>query len=146
MRMMGSYLITPKVRNALSTLEGFVGLSGVVAGVGIALSVIQLPADRLEDTPFTSFTIPGLLLVGVGAICLIAIAALWCGDGDGAPFLSVLCAAMLGGWTVVEVTLLGPATWLESLYCVLVGGIAALTLRLVCLDDDGSSIGAGCPG
>jgi hypothetical protein len=134
-------LIAQEVRGSLIVLEGVVGLSALSAGIGLATGVIGAPVDWLDNTPFTSYSVPGLLLaiVGVGT-CLAALAESLSTRGDGAALISVLCALVLGGWMATEAEILGPATWLETLYGCPVALVAALAFVHLYMDENDGSM------
>ena len=100
-------------------------LTGVfaVAGGGVLVidpsgAMLGLPPDTLAGTPFRTALMPGILLllvVGgaqfVAATCLI-LRVSW------APRASLLAGAILTGWLVVEVWMLG-VHWLQMAFLIL---------------------------
>ncbi len=61
------------IRITLVVIELFVGLWAVIGGVGLvtgAIPFLQMPIEYLQGTPFSDYTIPGLLLLlVVGGSC-----------------------------------------------------------------------------
>src|SRR5262245_48898609 len=60
-------------RIGLAILDGFLGVTAVLGGLGLVTNRFTPPLDALAGSPFTSYTIPGLvLLVVVGGSGLLA--------------------------------------------------------------------------
>lgn len=95
----------------LMALEIFMGLMAVACGVilaaGVAGEVLDMQLHLLDGTPFGSFLIPGIILaVAVGGSQLVAAYGLWRRSAWGMT-ASLVSGAILMGWIVGEVTLLG---------------------------------------
>jgi hypothetical protein len=128
----------------LIVLETFVGLSAVTVGVGTVAAAIPLPSGWLDSTPFTSYTVPGVLLtLVVGGSCLGAAWLLLRHPGDGAAIISVDCATILIGWMAAEVMLLGLVTWLEAFYGLVSVLITMLAFAYLSADEDERYLSAG---
>lgn len=92
-------------RITLAVIELFVGVWAVIGGVGLvtgAIPFLRMPAEYLQGTPFTDYTIPGLLLLlVVGGSFLFAAATILTGREVG-----VLASALAGlaviGFEAVE--------------------------------------------
>ena len=92
-------------RIALVVIELFVGLWAVIGGFGLVTGTIpflRMPGEYLQGTPFSDYTIPGLLLVlVVGGSFLFAAATILTGRVVG-----VLASALAGlsviGFEAVE--------------------------------------------
>lgn len=92
-------------RIALVVIELFVGLWAVIGGVGLVTGTIpflRMPVEYLQGTPFSDYTIPGLLLLlVVGGSFLFAAAMILTGREVG-----VLASALAGlaviGFEAVE--------------------------------------------
>ena len=92
-------------RITLVAIELFVGLWAVIGGVGLvtgAIPFLRMPVEYLQSTPFSDYTIPGLLLLlVVGGSFLVAAATILTGREVG-----VLASALAGltviGFEVVE--------------------------------------------
>ena len=110
-------MVTNRVaRIMLVVLEGLMGLAAVGGGVGLILTNgLGLPLASLEGSPFDSYTIPGLVLLVVGVINLAGAAAVLRRHGWGAP-LSAFVGLMWVGWFVVQVAVVGFASWQQPLY------------------------------
>lgn len=80
---------------------------GLILVAGQAEHLLQLSPDVLAGTSFGSFLVPGLLLaVAVGGGYLLAAVGLFQRRAWGAP-ASLAAGAVMLGWIVVEVLLLG---------------------------------------
>jgi len=60
------------VRLILVGLEAFVALTSIAYGVGLAVGAVQSPLAWLQNTPFSDYVIPGLvmaIIVGGSSLC-----------------------------------------------------------------------------
>jgi hypothetical protein len=94
------------IRIALLFLEAFIGLSALSGGIGLVQGVEfgwAVPLAWLAGTPFSDYTIPGLVLViVVGGSALLAAATLFI-DREWAVLISVLAGVLMVGYEVVEI-------------------------------------------
>jgi hypothetical protein len=72
----------PGIVKLLIFLEIFLGINGLVGGIPFILApdghLIQMPFSQLQNTPFTSFFIPGVLLtLFLGVYPLAAAYSVW---------------------------------------------------------------------
>jgi hypothetical protein len=97
------------VRITLIVIELFVGLGAVIGGVGLvtgAIPFLLMPVGYLQGTPFSDYTIPGLvLLIVVGGSFLFAAATILTGSEVGV-LASALAGLILVGFEVVEVLII----------------------------------------
>src|SRR5918993_4002158 len=96
-------------RVTLVVLETLMGLAPVGGGLGLVLTngqLMRMPAELLEDSPFSSYVIPGLVLLRVGIINLAGAVAVSSRHRWGAP-VSVVVGVMWMGWFVVQVAIVG---------------------------------------
>jgi hypothetical protein len=116
-------------------LECLLIFGTVSAGIGtflaLALGGGGFPVELLDGTPFTSPTVPGLILgIGIGGTQLIASVALLRRLGS-----ALLCAAVAGTamliWIFTEVAMLDGFQWLQAFYFAV--GISELVLVLALL-------------
>jgi hypothetical protein len=117
-------------RIALLAVDAFVAVTAIAGGLALAtgLEGDRFPLALLERTPFTSYVLPGLILmVAVGGSATIAVAALLRGLDSGAP-ASIVASAILMGWIVGEVLLLNQPSWFEAFYFTLGLTMAGLGL------------------
>jgi hypothetical protein len=86
----------------LVTAELVAGVSAIGGGIGLLLDRIGMTPEALEHTPFSSFTIPALVLIGVvGSSQLGAAWLVWQRHRLAAP-ASLAAGGILLGWIVVE--------------------------------------------
>ncbi len=106
-------------------LTAFVALTAMGGGVALLTGAEgdRFPLAWLEGTPFSSYTIPGLILtVIVGGSALIATVITFRGRQSGAQFM-MACGLLLAGFVSVEALILkqiprGP-TGIEVAYFVI---------------------------
>lgn len=120
-----------RTRAALVVLDVVAALSSVIGGLAVTVGWIQFPAAWLEGSPFSGYTIPGLILcVAVGGSALAAVVATLRGARPGAA-VSALAGLVMMGWIAGEVVILGPHgayTWLQPAYFAL--GLAMTSLAV----------------
>lgn len=118
------------IRIALLVVDAFVAVTAVVGSLALVtgLEGDRFPLTLLESTPFSSYVLPGLLLmVVVGGSATIAIAALLRGLDSGAP-ASIVAGALLLGWIIGEVLILNQPSWFEAVYVAV--GLTMVALGL----------------
>ena len=97
------------IRIALIVIELFVGLWAVIGGVGLmtgAIPFLLMPVEYLQGTPFSDYTIPGLLLlIVVGGSFLFAAATILTGREVGV-LASALAGLIVIGFEAVEVAII----------------------------------------
>jgi hypothetical protein len=97
------------IRIALIVIELFVGLWAVIGGVGLmtgAIPFLLMPVEYLQGTPFSDYTIPGLLLlIVVGGSFLLAAATILTGREVGV-LASALAGLIVIGFEAVEVAII----------------------------------------
>jgi hypothetical protein len=117
------------VRIAIGVPEAFIALSAMGGGIvmlggtyqdGVLIEAGgrgQFPLEWLQNTPFSDYTIPALILaIGVGGSSLIAAVLVFTGRKEGV-LASVVAGLIMAGYTVVEVVMLKQGvSWIESLY------------------------------
>jgi hypothetical protein len=95
------------IRIALLVIEALIGVSCLQGGIGILQGTNPwLQVAWLAGTPFSDYTIPGLLLViVVGGSALLAAATVFI-DGEWAVLVSALSGLLMAGYEVVEAILI----------------------------------------
>ncbi len=97
------------LRITLVVIEIFVGVWAVIGGVGLVTGTIgflQMPVKYLQGTPFSDYTIPGLLLLfAVGGSSLFAAATILSSREVGV-LASALAGVILIGFEAVEVAII----------------------------------------
>jgi len=91
------------VRLALAVLEGFGALTAIAGGIGLMMRELPFPLAWLAGTPFSDYTIPGLvLLVVVGDGMLLALATVFL-PREGAVLISMVVGLLMMAFEVVEI-------------------------------------------
>jgi hypothetical protein len=108
---------------ASGILQVFIGLSGVAGGVGLIAepsgAFWGLPLEWLSGTPFSSYLVPGVvLLIVVGLGSLLGASATFFRYSY-APEIAIVLGALLIVWIIAQVLWIGPANWLQPFYFVL---------------------------
>ena len=108
----------------------FNGISAVFGGGSLVLrpdgSLMEMPVEWMEGTPFSNYFIPGLILflvIGGGSIAS-AIAAIR--KITNYPLLIMLTGVALVIWIIVQIAMIRMLHWLQALY----GGIGLLLIIL----------------
>jgi len=127
---------TPLLRNATFfgalILSAFNALSAIAGGIGIlATGGLGMPASMLASGPFTSFTLPGIvLIVVVGGTQALATGLLIVRREAALLWTAVAGTGMLV-WIFIEMMMIGGGSWLQVLYFAT--GTAQLVLVLALL-------------
>ena len=93
---------------------------------------VQLPQGWIEATPFGSYLIPGLYLLAVNGLGMLALAALTVRRHWIAPWLTGTLGVGLIVWIVVEIVALPetmPLTWIFLAIGIALGFVALFWLR-----------------
>ena len=93
------------IRIALFVIEAAIGLSAIQGGIALLRGDFMnvLPTAWLAETPFSDYTIPGLVLViVVGGSALLAAATVFIAR-EWAVLVSVLAGLIMVGFEVVEI-------------------------------------------
>ena len=96
------------IRIALASIETFIGLGAVGGGIAILIGAFDrwFPVAWLRGTPFSDYTIPGLiLLIVVGGGMLLA-AATQLVHRAWAVLLSVAMGFVMLGWIAGEIAII----------------------------------------
>lgn len=117
-----------RAERALLALAAFNALDPAAGGIGLLTGAIAVTDDTLDGTPFSSPTIPGLiLLLAVGGSMAVATVAL-----VRRAWWAALAAAGAGivqmGWIVGQVAMLGYLSWLQPFVFAL--GLATTALAV----------------
>lgn len=108
-------------------LNLFLALTAVAGGIALIAGVIKMPLSALAGSPFTDFTVPGILLTAiVGGTSLLAAWLVHRGLGLGAQVSAVAGGAIII-FEIVEWNIIG-FQWLQALYIGV--GVAILALAV----------------
>ena len=128
---------TKATRNVLLFLLAFLGLGATFGGGVLIISpsgkLFGMPLSMLENSPFNSFLIPGIILFLVlGLVPLLLVFALlktpnfkWAeklnffNDMHWSWTFTIYVAFALIGWIQIEMLFLGGAHWLQTFYMFL---------------------------
>jgi hypothetical protein len=121
------------LRGALIGVDALVAASAVGGGVELVFGLNRsVPMSWLHGTPFSDFTVPGLILgiVVGGSATFATLAAIKSADAGAAA--SLIAGAILSGWIVGEVLLLNQPhpTWIEVTYFSAGVGMAVMAIVL----------------
>lgn len=97
-----------EIRIALASIETLTGLGAVGGGISILIGAFDrwFPVAWLVGTPFSDYTIPGLiLLIVVGGGMLLAAATQFV-QREWAVLISVVMACFMLGWIACEVAII----------------------------------------
>ncbi len=95
-----------RVRFTLIILEAFVALTSIACGVGLMVGAVQFPLAWLAGTPFSDYTVPGLVMATVvGGSSFLATEMTRAGR-EGGVVASALAGLLLMGFEVAEVTMI----------------------------------------
>jgi hypothetical protein len=123
-----------KMRIVLFISHMFVGLGGVAGGLGAILNP-QAPmgasVEMLENSPFTDFLIPGLLLFVVIGLGNLVAGAMFLLKLRIQGYLSGCIAGALVAWIVIQCLMLQAVVFLHVLFLCI--GVAQGMLSLVLL-------------
>jgi hypothetical protein len=110
-------------------LEAFVAAMAVYGGVGLLWNnAIGMPAEWLAGTPFTSWLIPGALLLMVVALPMATAAVLEVRRSEWAAVASVVAGAAQIGWIGAQLVIMQRYNFLQP---VMLGfGLAVLLLAV----------------
>ena len=117
------------VRIAIGGAAAFIALSTIGGGIVLLAGTYrngvlieaggrgQFPLEWLQNTPFSDYTIPALILaIVVGGSSLIAAVLVFTGHEVGV-LASIVAGLIMAGYTVVEVVMLRQGvSWIEGLY------------------------------
>ena len=118
------------VRTVLIALEVAIGFAAVAGGVYALLGAAGVPRAWLAGSPFSSYRLPGVvLLVIVGGTSLTA-ARLLLGDYSTARLLSFLAGVVLLAWAAAQMMYLSRRHWSQPLSALLGFAVAILALLL----------------
>ena len=90
-------------RIVLAIFEGFGALTAIAGGIALMMGKIKFRLACLQGTPFSDYTIPGLVLfLVVGGGMLLAVATVFL-QREGAVLISMMVGLLMMAFEVVEV-------------------------------------------
>jgi hypothetical protein len=123
----------PETFNALSAIGGGIARLPGTYKDGVLIEAggqARFPLEWLQNTPFSDYTIPALMLaVGVGGSSLTAAVLVLTGRDEGLS-ASIVAGLIMAGYIAVEVVMLKQRiSWIEGLYSGLGLAVAGLATR-----------------
>jgi peptidoglycan/LPS O-acetylase OafA/YrhL len=130
LRKEASAMPARKIRTGLIALQLFVAVNAVAGSVYLFGGAPDWPRKWLDSTPFDSWLIPGLILLGaVGGSMVAAVWTMWRRPESGAS-ASLLAGLVLLVWITVETAMLGYISWMQPATLAAALLVLALALRL----------------
>ena len=119
-----------RLANALGILQLFIGLGAVAGGLGLVSEPsganLGMPLEMLNQSPFSDFLVPGLVLIIVNGLGNIAGSVLSFKLFHHAAEIALALGAFLVAWILIQVYWIHTFHWLHALYLSL--GILELAL------------------
>ncbi len=104
---------------SLVVVSLFNGLSAVGGGVGMVVADgLSMPKSLLADSPFSTFTVPGLILVLVVGGTQAAAVALLLARRPSALLWSAVAGFGMLIWIISEIGFIQALTWAQAIYVV----------------------------
>ncbi|MFO7851661.1 MAG: hypothetical protein ACQERS_11000 [Bacteroidota bacterium] len=111
MKRLRSFAIILLIFNGISASFGGVGLIASPDG-----SLMEMPLEWLESTPFNNYLIPGIILLTVNGILSLVISVLVIIKSRSYEILIVIQGIILSGWIIIQMLLINMFHWLHVLY------------------------------
>ena len=122
--------MSKSVSVCLGVLQAFIGVGAVAGGLGLALDPtggnVGMPLELLDETPFTNFLIPGIVLFVVNGLGSLIGAIASFARHRYAGHAAIALGAFLMAWVLVQVYWFAGFHWLHWLYL----GLAIVELAL----------------
>jgi hypothetical protein len=117
-------------------LELFLAVGAVAGGGGMLLDTSGrgqgLPNNLLDGTPFSSYLVPGIVLLALNAVLPTLVAVLAIRRQPIARLGHLAVALALAGWLAGETFFIGLASWMQPfffVYAVVIGLLGVWVLR-----------------
>ena len=116
-------MMSKRLFYGLGVLQAFIGIGAVAGGLGLALdpsgASLGTPLELLEETPFTTFLIPGIVLFVVNGLGSLAGAVVSFARYRYAGEVALALGVFLVVWILVQLYWMSGAHWLHWLYLIL---------------------------
>jgi hypothetical protein len=107
----------------LGVLQAFIGVGAVGGGLGLAFAPssesLGMPLELLEETPFTTFLVPGIILFAVNGLGSLTGAIASFARNRYAGHAAIALGAFLTAWILVQVYWFAGFHWLHWFYLAL---------------------------
>ena len=104
----------------LGFLQAFIGLGAVGGGMALILEPsganLGIPLELLEGSPFSTYLVPGIVLLTVNGVCSLVGAAASFKRYRYAGELAMALGGFLVVWIMLQVYLFAAFHWLHALY------------------------------
>ena len=120
------------VKTALIALQLLVAANAVGGGIYGLAGAKDVPAEWLAGSPFHSYTVPSLFLLGVIGGGMVVATAAWLLRRRVAPWLSLGMGVTLMLWIVAQVAVITLNSWLQPVSFaagLVIAGLAVYALR-----------------
>jgi hypothetical protein len=118
------------VRYATLGITGLMAFAGFFGGVALMTDDGFVPGGYLEKTPFSSWVIPGILLVAFVALPMLAAAAVITFRRAGSGLAALVAGSFLAAWIVGQLTVLDYGMVLQPAMLLAGLGIAGMGLLI----------------
>jgi len=109
-----------QLAKALGILQLFIGIGAVGGGLGLVLEPnganLGMPQEMLNNSPFSDFLIPGIVLLIVNGLGSIAGSVSSFRLTQYAAEIALSLGAILVAWIIIQVYWIHPVHWLQALY------------------------------
>ncbi len=106
-----------RIRVAVVAVDLLEAASAIVGGIGLLVGFMNIPVSVLVGTPFSDFTVPGLLLASVvGGSALVAACVAAFGPARFGAAASAAAGCVTVGWMTTEIAMIGFGSWLQVMY------------------------------
>jgi hypothetical protein len=123
--------IMKRVKTALIALQLLVAVNAVGGGIYGLAGAKDVPAAWLEGSPFHTYTVPSLFLLGVIGGGMVFATAAWLLRRRIAPWVSLGMGVILMSWIVAQVAIITLNSWLQPVSFV--AGLAITALAVYAL-------------
>lgn len=114
-------------RNIATVLLAFLALTALAGSIPMMLhpegNSTTLPLSTLENSPFRTYLVPGILLFSANGVLAIAIFWLVLRRSSHHPMLTAFQGCVLLVWLIAECWLLKMIVWLHYFYGVVAAGL-----------------------
>jgi hypothetical protein len=114
---------------SLVSLELFIGIGAIYGSYRLITDSWHLPTRDLAPLPLHSWVLPGLALLVIVAVPMLAAAGLAWRFVVRTANSSITAGVILVGWIVIQVAIVGLQMWLQPVMLVLGAVTAALGWR-----------------
>jgi len=122
------------MKKLLTFFHFFVGIGALFGGGGAILNPLSpmgISVDVLENSPFNSFLVPGIILFVIIGLGNIFAAVILFKNYDYSFYISHFMGLVLAGWIVVQCVMMRTINFLHIIYFIIGGVEMLISLRLI---------------